>query len=326
MPSDPTAPVLRLLLLPLPDFALLPFGAFIDKLRFSADDDDRSRQRHCRWSLLGLDDGPIASSSGVSVNLDLRADAVDFGAYDYLVIFGSRSAEAARALAPRYAPLLRAARRHGLPLVSIDNGSFLLAQARLLDGYRVALHWRHVDEFRQAFPRIAVAPDALYCFDRDRISCAGGTAAIDMAVALLARHCGAARASKGLADMLVDGVRPLSHRLRSHGGAPQTNRYLARALTLMRETLRDAPTVDALARQCGVGRRHLDRLFQAEFGMSAHAFLQGMRMEIAHWRLLNSSHSVAAIADEIGLGNAGSLRRLYAQHYGCTPGEARRRG
>ena len=46
-------PDVRLLLMPLPDFALLPFGAFLDKLRFSADEADRSRQRYCAWTLMG---------------------------------------------------------------------------------------------------------------------------------------------------------------------------------------------------------------------------------------------------------------------------------
>lgn len=41
------SPDLRFLLLPLPEFALLPFGGFLDKLRFSADDEDYSRQRYC---------------------------------------------------------------------------------------------------------------------------------------------------------------------------------------------------------------------------------------------------------------------------------------
>lgn len=33
-------PDIRFLLLPLPEFAMLPFGGFLDKLRFAADDED----------------------------------------------------------------------------------------------------------------------------------------------------------------------------------------------------------------------------------------------------------------------------------------------
>ena len=57
-------PDIRLLILPLPDFALLPFGAFLDKLRFSADDEDYSQQRYCSWTVAGLGGEPVPSSSG----------------------------------------------------------------------------------------------------------------------------------------------------------------------------------------------------------------------------------------------------------------------
>ncbi|NUN62629.1 MAG: AraC family transcriptional regulator, partial [Burkholderiaceae bacterium] len=138
----PQRPDVRLLLLPLPEFTLLPFGGFLDKLRFSADDADRSRQRHCAWTLLGIDAQPVTSSSGVRVEIDATPTDVDWRAFDYLVVFGSRTVEKSMALASAYAPVLRAANRHGLPLVAIDNASFLLARAGLLRGHEVALHWQ----------------------------------------------------------------------------------------------------------------------------------------------------------------------------------------
>ena len=63
--------------------------------------------------------------------------------------------------------------------------------------------------------RRQVLREQLYCFDGARISCSGGTAAIDLAVELLSRACGRARALKGLADMLVDETRDSRHALRS---------------------------------------------------------------------------------------------------------------
>ncbi len=319
----PERPDVRLLLLPLPEFTLLPFGAFLDKLRFSADDADRSRQRHCAWTLLGIDGQSVTSSSGVRVETDTTPADVDFRAFDYLVVFGSRTVEKSMALASTYAPVLRAASRHGLPLVAIDNASFLLARAGLLRGHEVALHWRHVAEFRSAFPRIAVRSELIYCFDRDRITCAGGTAAIDMAVELLARHCGRARACKGLADMLVDEPRHPAHPLRSMEGDPSLGRHLSRAIALMRSSLGEPMGIPALAQRIGIGRRHLDRLFQERFGVSAHEHWTRMRLEHAQWRVLHSHHSLAAIAGEVGLASAASLGRLMRQHLGQSPGALR---
>ena len=42
---SPHSPTLRFALLPLEDFAMLPFGGFIDKLRFTADEADSSQQK-----------------------------------------------------------------------------------------------------------------------------------------------------------------------------------------------------------------------------------------------------------------------------------------
>lgn len=323
-PSVAACPDVRLLLLPLPDFALLPFGAFLDKLRFSADDEDHSRQRYCAWTLLGIDGSPVVSSSGVQVQMDAMADAVDLADFDYLVVFGSRTVQASRSCVQSYGPLLRKAAAKGLPLVAIDNASFLLAEAGLLKDRRVALHWRHVAEFRHAFPRIAVASEQIYCFDRDRITCAGGTAAIDMAVELLSRHCGRVRAFKGLADMLVDVPRHQGHHLQSmEGSGPGLGRHVSRALALMRSCMADGLTVAGLAERIGIGRRQLDRLFAECFGHSAHDHWTQMRMEHAHWRVTHSHHSLSAIADEVGLGNASSLARLFRQHYGESPGAVR---
>jgi transcriptional regulator GlxA family with amidase domain len=149
------------------------------------------------------------------------------------------------------------------------------------------------------------------------------TAAIDMAVELLARHCGRARACKGLADMLVDEPRHPAHPLRSMEGDPRLGRHLSRAIALMRSTLGEPMGIPELARRIGIGRRHLDRLFQERFGVSAHEHWTRMRLEHAQWRVQHSHHSLASIAGEVGLASAASLGRLMRQHLGQSPGALR---
>lgn len=323
-PRSPQRPDVRFLLLPLPDFTLFPFGGFIDKLRFSADDEDHSRQRYCEWKVLGLSKNPVRSSGGVTIEVDVAADEVDLSAFDYMVIFGCRTAAGSQSLAKTYGPLLRRAARSGLGLVCIDNASFLAAAVGLLKGYKVAVHWRHVHEFELAFPLIDVRAEQLYCFDRDRISCAGGATAVDMAVELLSRHCGQLRAMKGLADMLVDETRSHMHRLKSLEVEPFASRHLSRAIALMRSMMADRGTVPEVASRIGVGRRQLDRLFIAQFQMSAHDYWTQMRMEHVRWRVLNSHHSLASLADEVGVSNASHLSRLFRKQFGQSPSTLRR--
>ncbi|MGJ7548007.1 GlxA family transcriptional regulator [Pseudomonas alloputida] len=311
-------PDIRLLILPLPDFALLPFGAFLDKLRFSADDEDYSQQRYCSWALASLTGEPVPSSSGAVMQVQAIAEQLQWVDYDYLVVFGSRNAEATATLAPRYKPLLKRAARAGVKLVAIDNASFLLAACGLLDGHKVVVHWRHEAEFRASFPQLQMLREQLYCIDGARITCAGGTAALDLAVELLAGACGRARALKGLADMLVDESRDSRHAVRSLEAGAGQGRQVQRALALMRHHLGAQGSIEQLAAELGISRRQLDRQFQASHGMSAKAWWLEMRLQQARWRLLNSSHSLAQIADEVGLGDASYLGKCVRRRFGCT--------
>jgi transcriptional regulator GlxA family with amidase domain len=324
MATDAVTPDIRFLLLPLPEFALLPFGGFLDKLRFTADDEDYSRQRYCSWTILGLEPGHVVSSSGAAVQVEATVADIRFADYDYLVVFGGRSARATEALAPSYKRLLRAAAGQGVKLVSVDNASFLLAACGLLAGHRVALHWRHEAEFRASYPRIQVQSEQLYCLDGDRISCAGGTAAIDVAVELLGQACGRARALKGLADMLVDESRSSQHSLRSLDADGARGRHVDRAIALMRHLMASDRTTDQLAELVGVSRRQLDRLFNTSQGMTAKDYWSEMRLQHAKWRLLNSSHSLAVIADEIGVADTSYLAKIFRKRFGAAPAALRR--
>src|SRR5512145_453054 len=119
--DTPARPDVRFLLLPLPDFTLLPFGAFLDKLRFSGDEADFSQQKHCSWDVAGLAPGQVVSSSGVAVEIQKTPEQIRLEDFDYLVVFGGRTARGSQALAADYGDFLREAAAHGLVLVAIDN-------------------------------------------------------------------------------------------------------------------------------------------------------------------------------------------------------------
>lgn len=312
-------PDVRFLLLPLPEFTLLPFGAFVDKLRFSGDEADFSQQRHCTWDVLGIEQGEIFSSSGVAIRIQCTKDQVRLADFDYLVVFGGRTARGSQSLAARYGGLLHEAAAQGVTLVSIDNACFLMAEAGLLNGYRVALHWRHLQEFRTDYPHIDVREEQLYCLDGRRVSCTGGMAAIDLAVELLARHVGRTQALKGLPDMMVDGIRPPSYQLASLDEEIFSGRHIGRAIGLMRSRLSARTTIEEIAAQIGLGRRQLDRLFRSNLGQTAHEYCQELRLQHVRWRLLNSDHRLATLADEVGFQDASHLCKVFRKLFGESP-------
>ena len=86
-------------------------------------------------------------------------------------------------------------------LAGIDTAPFLLAAAGVLDGHRATCHWESLPGFREEYPQVQ-ATQSLYEIDRGRITCAGGSAAIDMMLAIIEGLLGRALAVT-VADQLL---------------------------------------------------------------------------------------------------------------------------
>src|SRR6202012_2584103 len=70
-------------------------------------------------------------------------------------------------------------------VASVCTGSFVLAQAGLLNGRRATTHWHDVRLFSRAFPDVTVEPDAIFVRDGDVYTSAGISSGIDLALALV---------------------------------------------------------------------------------------------------------------------------------------------
>ncbi|OAJ94209.1 GlxA family transcriptional regulator [Vibrio bivalvicida] len=314
----------RFLLIPLNNFNMLPFGGFLDKLRFSADEADNSQQRYCSWEILSHTKGLIVSSSGIPINVDFDPSEVQLADFDYVVFFGSHTAIESQQQAAYYRSFIRTVVANSIPIVSIDNACFTLAELGLLNRHQVVVHWRHHSEFKATYPKVVVRDEQLYHFDRKLISCTGGSAAIDLAVAILQKHVGQIKAEKGLADMLVDENRSMQHRLKSSVQGLYRNRHMDRAVSLMQENLEQTITVEQVASLIGISRRQLDRLFQQKLGVSARHYWQELRLQHVYWRLTHSSHDLVQLADEVGVKDISYLCKIFKKKFGVTPGQCRR--
>lgn len=314
----------RFLLIPLNNFNMFPFGAFLDKLRFSADDADLSQQRYCSWQIMSHTQGLVTSSSNIPIMVDLTPDTIELKDVDYVVLFGSRSAHESQQQADLYRTFFRKVVSAGINIISIDNACFTLAELGLLNQHQVVVHWRHHHEFKATYPKVVVRDEQLYHFDKKLISCTGGSATIDLLVAILQNHVGQIKAEKGLADMLVDESRSNHHRLKSSQHGNYQNRHVDRAISLMQEHLALGTTVDQIGTFIGLSRRQLDRLFQQQFDVSVHQYWQELRLQHVHWRLVHSNHSLIQLADEIGVKDTSYLCKIFRKRFGMTPNQCRR--
>ncbi|HEY5760239.1 MAG TPA: GlxA family transcriptional regulator [Steroidobacter sp.] len=311
----------------LPEFTLSTFSGFVDALRIASDEVDRSRQVHCRWTVLGPDRNAVRSSCGVEIAP--WAAFSDPGDYDYTVVVGGL-VRGHRRIDKRTLNYLRLVDERGGSLIGVCTGSFALARAGLMKGYRCCVHWHHLKEFTEEFPDHRVDAQSVFVIDGKRITCPGGQSAVDVAVHLVERHCGRSLALKVTSGMVIEAARGPKH----PQPRPETKWFheirsglVQRAILLMdQQSPTQRPNVEGIAARLGVSMRTLVRAFQSTFGLSPSVFMRALRLAHSRWEVLNTDKSVGWIASDFGFSDASHFTRLFRQYYGVTPQAAREAG
>ncbi len=305
-----------------PRFTLLAFSAFVDALRIASDIGDRSQPRHCSWTLVGPHTRPVTSSCGAEIShWECFGDPSRF---DYVVIVGGLLREEDGD--PRLLNYLRQAAAANVKIIGICTGVFAMAEAGVMAGYRCCVHGYHVADFKEKFPLIQSVSDQIFVVDRDRITCAGGVAAIDLVGYLLERDCGVSRSRKILPHLLIDELRPAEHPqllLLDEYFTVYDERVRA-AVFLMQQHIANPIAVATIARRIGVPTRQLERGFQRSFVMSPSCFFRLMRLRRARWLVLHTSLSVTRIAIDCGFADTAHLTRSFKRQYGELPSGLRK--
>lgn len=300
-----------------PGFQLVDLGAMT--VFDLANDENAGRRYDLRIvSTQGL---PVRSSAGATVETQAWRDG---GApFDTVLVFGAQDPiqpDAATVDVLRRAGA--AARRIG----TVCNGTALLAPTGLLDGRHVAVRALHAAGLAARHPAIHVDPERVWIRDGKVWSSAGMTASIDLALALVEDDLGvdvALAVARRLvlyhwrsgtdtqASPLLE-MRPKSGRIRA-------------ALGYARRNLRLPLSIDELAEQANMSRRHFTRTFRAETGLSPARAIETLRAEVARTLLETSTLPLDNVAREAGFTSTEQMRTALTRVYRQTPQDLRRR-
>jgi transcriptional regulator GlxA family with amidase domain len=214
---------------------------------------------------------------------------------------------------------LKAAHAKGIRIASICTGAFTLAAAGILDGKRATTHWLAADDFRAAFPAVALDADVLYVDEGLVLTSAGASAGLDLCLHMVARDYGSAVAAE--AARLA--VAPL-HR---SGGQAQfivrnrrpANTELAPLLAWIEQHAHQELTLAGIAARAATSVRTLNRRFQAETGQTPMRWVTGVRIRHAQELLERTPDSVERIARRVGFGSASSFREQFRRVAGVSP-------
>lgn len=305
----------------LPRFTMVSFAGFVDALRLGADIGDRSQPVACDWRLIGAHTHPVASSNGAQV-----AHVETFGnpsRFDYVVVVGGLLDDEPCDAA--LSTFLRRAAEADVTLVGLCTGVFALAEAGVMAGHRTCVHGYHASDFAERFPDLPMVTDRLFVVDGRRITCAGGTAAIDTAAHILATECGPERAYKLLPHLLLEELRDEAHVQAGFSADffAVTEGEVRAAIFLMQEHLEDPLPIKAISDRLNVPARKLERGFKKAFGQAPSAFYRAMRLKRAHWLLVHSDLSVTQIAFNCGFADTSHLTRSIKRRYGALPTDIR---
>ena len=277
------------------------------------------------WRFYSEDGQPIAASNAMTVNVagGINDIAEKPSGVDFLFVCAGTDPNP-----PNRARLhagLRQCARAPMVVGSLSSGTFILARAGLLNGYRCTVHWEFQPAFEEEFPELDFSP-GLFVIDRDRWTGSGGVAGMDMMLYLIERDHGPAL-SRAVANWFqIDRIRNAA----IHQRSGQLDRIetlpnpLQKAIELMMANIEAPLKMDEIAEVAGLRLRRMERMFKSNLDTSPASFYRGLRLEKARELLLHTNLSTLEIGVLTGFSSSSHFAMAFQKHYGMRPTDARR--
>lgn len=299
--------------LTLPSYSMIACANAIEALRMA---NRVSGGSVYSWQTVTLDGHPAAASNG----LMLTPCAMLSAAEKFDVVFVVGGVDVRNAVDRNVAAALRRLARDGVALGALCTGAFALAEARLLHGYRCAIHWENFSAIHEEFPDIDFVED-MFCIDRDRITCTGGVAPLDLMLTVIAARLGRRVAAQVSAQFLLERSRAAEERQPkqaafAHQAAP---RRLSDAVRLIEDSIETPLSTEDVARAVKISSRQLERLFRRHLGISPAAFAAGARLDRAQALLRQTAMPVTDIGLACGFTSASHFSTAYRSRFGHAP-------
>jgi transcriptional regulator GlxA family with amidase domain len=205
--------------------------------------------------------------------------------------------------------------------MTICSGALLAARAGLLNGYSCTTHHAECGELAALAPQAKVLDNRLFVIDGERYTSAGVTAGLDLMLNVVSSLTGHACA--------LAIARHLVLYLRREGADPQISPWLAGrnhlhpAVHRVQDAIIANPTEDwtlnRLAKIANTSSRHLSRLFNEHAGMSITAYINSLRVALAHQLLTSSRLDMERVAERTGFASSRQLRRAWKRSYDTPP-------
>lgn len=210
---------------------------------------------------------------------------------------------------------------------SVCSGSFMLAQAGVLNGKRATTHWRLCQKMKDKYPEVLVEHTPVFVKDGHIYTSAGVTTGMDLALALVEEDMGRTFALDIARQMVLFLKRPGNQSQYSTMLAAQATDYtpINNALSWLQTHLHEEITVERLAQEAAMSPRNFARIFVQELQITPARYIEKLRVELACRSLTEKKLTQAEIALQSGFGNADNMRKVFLRVMEATPSEYKKR-
>ncbi len=268
------------------------------------------------WHTYSLDGGVVMASNGVGIT----PDSILTAALDLDVLFVCAGLRAHNYLSKKMSGLLRSLARRNVAIGAVCTGTIILAEAGLLAGYRCTLHWENIEGFAETYPDHNITA-RVYEIDRNRYTCSGGTAPLDMMIHSIALDHGNPLASK-VSDQMLHGYDRERQRRQLPSLSTRSNithAKLLAAIGYMESHTETLIPMSKLANAIGLSLRQLERLFKQHLQTTPARYYLELRLIRASHLVKQTNLSLLHIAVSTGFSSQSHFSRVYARQFGHAP-------
>lgn len=311
--STPANAPYRIAMLLLPEFPLMAFSSTIEPLRAA---NLLRGEPLFEWRCLSLDGAPVMSSSGIAIDCE---EALSQSSWAQTLIVCAGPLLSTEDCKLYHSGLKKHAQRD-CTLAGVSSGAVLLGSAGLLDGYRCTAHWEYIDSFAERFPCADVV-DQLYVIDRKRLTCSGGTAAMDMMLGLISQEHDSKLSTDVAHWFIHDKTREADERQHKAEEAQQAQQStkMAAAIRLMRENLEEPIPPNELANHVSCSLRQLERLFKKHQQTTLQSYYLALRLDQARRHVTQTGLPLFDIVIAVGFASQSHFSKCYRDRFGITP-------
>ena len=303
----------------MPNFTLIGLGSAVDPLRIA---NSVVNRKIYEFIIISITGGAVESSDGISIQADCSIEQCP--RLDALLIVGPNPIPASGIdVLLRW---LKHLGREGVALGGVDTGSYFLACAGLMDGYRCTIHWEDMDTLVEHFPRLIVS-NKLFEIDRDRCSCSGGIAPLELMIQIIALGTGGRKLAVEVGDLLLAEHRGPNEiqRVPLRGVVSAGHPKLVEAVTLMESNIEEPLSMKEIAFHMESSARQLERLFRDNLKCTPTQYYFHLRLARARRLLMRTNRSVSDIAVACGFVSMTHFSSRYHSAFGASPREDRKK-